>query len=153
MNYGICILFLLSTILLNGQERSFTVEVGADSLLFGNPVEIRFMARNLVGQMTIPDLEGVAIVAGPNRSSSMQIINGTTSRSESASLFVQPENEGMIYIPSASFITSDSTWKSRPHQVVVLPNPQRLRKNYGVPGSNTLAPRPEPRKKLKITKI
>lgn len=138
---------------MDAQERSFTVEVGADSILIGNPVEIRFMAGNLVGQMTIPELEGVAIVAGPNRSSSMQIINGETSRSESASLYVQPESEGMIYIPSASFITSDSTWKSPPLQLVVLPNPQKLRKDYSIQGSNTIVPRREPRKKLKITKI
>jgi hypothetical protein len=123
MKKGIYILSLLLTpFFVMGQ--TFEVTISTDSVLIGNYIELKFKAQNLEGKFEAPPLEGFLIVSGPNQSSSVQIINGSTSSMRSWSYYIEPTEQGQIIIPPAYLITEDKTYESEPVEINIYPNPE-----------------------------
>lgn len=66
-----------------------------------------------------PDLSRFLVLSGPNQSTSMQIINGSVSSSQSFSYVLQPREAGKISIGSATIEVGGDTYKSTPIELAV----------------------------------
>ncbi len=163
--YLIILLSLFSVGLYSQEEEaSFELELSTDSLLLGNYFEIRFTAENINGKMELPDFKGFEILSGPNQNSSMNIVNGVSSRTMSYSFLLRPIEIGSTAIPPAFIIEGDKTWQTNPVDITAHPNPtgivteSRLSSDgevLGLPNwMNQQQPKqPKKKKKLKVTKI
>ena len=72
-------------------------------------------ARNL----KMPDLGKFLILSGPNQSTSMQIINGTVTSSQSYSYVLQPREQGKFTIGPASVEVNGTAYRSNPIDITV----------------------------------
>ncbi|MDH3648707.1 MAG: BatD family protein [Saprospiraceae bacterium] len=137
------------------QEQIFRVEIGNDTILEGNPVEVRFTSINLVGKIELPAFAEFQVVAGPNISSSLQIVNGESYRSQSTSYFLLPLESGVATVSPAYFVASDRTWESDDVDITVMSNPNNLKQNYYIQkGRESIGIQSlKKKKKLKVTKI
>ncbi|MDA8693279.1 BatD family protein [Saprospiraceae bacterium] len=125
MKKGIYILsFLLTPFFIMAQ--TFEVSVSTDSVLIGNYIELKFEAQNLDGEFEAPTLDGFVIVSGPNQSSSVQVINSSTTTKRSWSFYIEPAEQGQIIIPPAYFVTEDKTYETDPKEINIYPNPEGI---------------------------
>jgi len=125
MKKGIYLLSLLLTpFFIMGQ--TFDVSVSTDSVLIGNYIELKFEVQNLEGEFEAPPLEGFVIVNGPNHSSSVQVINSSTTSKRSWSYYIEPNEQGQIVIPPAYFVTEDKTYETDPIEINIYPNPEGI---------------------------
>lgn len=111
-----------------GFSQSLRVEVSTDSLLFGNPLKVTFIAEGTsTDGFEAPDFEGFSVVNGPAFSSSVSIVNGAVSQRASVSYWLEPEEVGVFFIPPA-FLVLDSgeTLESQPLEILVVPNPDGI---------------------------
>ena len=147
-----------------GQE--LKAEISTDSVLMGHYFELRITVDNLEGALEEPSFSEMDIVGGPNQSSSMQIVNGKMSSSQSYTYLLKPRNEGQYILDPIFWTTSDSTYATEPISFYVWPNPEGIRQEHQpmirqFEGFNRdLRVRPEDelkreynkKKKLKVTK-
>src|SRR3989338_2376010 len=66
-----------------------------------------------------PDLSKFLILSGPNQSTSMQIINGAVSSSQTYSYVIQARGEGKFSIGSAAIEVSGNQYKSNSIELTV----------------------------------
>ena len=154
---------LLLVVLAWSQDGKFSVTVNADSLLLGNYLEVRFTLENTKGNnFQPPPFTGFDLVGGPNHASSMSIINGVVSQTQSFTYFVSAKEPGNFFIEPASIDTDEGVLETRPVEILVLPNPdgiqQKQPKRQGVPdifSPREIPPKPVPdgRKKRRIYQI
>ncbi|NNE25549.1 MAG: hypothetical protein HKN09_01780 [Saprospiraceae bacterium] len=116
--------FVLGAFGLSAQ--SFSAEVSSDSILLGNYIELRFKIENLEGEFEVPDLSDFMLLAGPNMSSSFQLLNGEMSSSKTYSYYIQPNDLGEYFIGPAYIVTGDKTYETKPVKISVYPNPQNI---------------------------
>ncbi len=162
------IVFVLMVTSVGAQTgRSFDVQVGADTVLLGGSFEVRFTAYNINGTFEPPSFDGFRLVGGPSQSTSMSFVNGVSMQNASYSYFLEPLQVGVPTIPPAYYVTSDTTWETRPLEIYCLPNPEGKQQDSRIDaGPNRLefpslfgrskphpAPRIKKKKKLKETKI
>ena len=162
---GIILFLSLATQIWAQNEPSFALAVSDDSILMGNYFEIKYEANNLQGEFELPEFNEFEIVSGPNHSSSMSIINGQQSSSNSISLLLKPKSIENLTLPPAYFVTQDSVWEVNPRDITVLPNPDGIvtesrlsveRNTFNIFdnwGSTNPKERKKKKKKLKETKI
>lgn len=119
--------FISLTLISNSQEASFTVSVQPDTLLLGNQLEVSFKLENGNSQnFTPPTFEGFMVVAGPNMSSSMMMVNGTVSQSVTYSYALEAKEAGVFFIPPAKIETEEGDLFTEPLEIIVLPNPDGI---------------------------
>lgn len=106
-----------------------SVDVSADEQF-----QITYSLQNIgMRDFQAPDLTDFFVVGGPNKSQSMQIVNGSISSSVSISYVLQPKRAGNFTIPAATVITdrrqtlrsekvSVSVAKGRPQPRVAPPS-------------------------------
>ena len=147
------------------QVQSFEVKISTDTILYGNFLEVRFVAQNLKGTFEPPEFTDFEVVGGPNQSTSMSIINGHSSQTASFSYFIKPRNTGLLYIEPAYYLNgSESNYETQPIEIISLPNPDgvvqesRIEDRNEQPGFEAFpffkdAPVAPKKKKLKVTKI
>lgn len=119
-------LLLMSSIAAIGQNGPrFTVQVSNDSILVGNVFKVSFTLENAnATNFGPPELRNTfEVVAGPNMSSSVRMMNGQTNQTVSYTYYLRPLNEGVFYIEPASIETPDAILETEPIEVLVLPNP------------------------------
>ena len=166
MRWVAILFFFLSMTTLGAQENeesSFEVLIGSDSILDGNYFEVRFTAHNLKGRFVTPDWDEMQVVGGPNQSSSMQMINGSTSQKTSITFFIKAPGVGNWTIPPAYWESEDQTWETSPIDIICLPNPEGIdapamieQQDAGIMPFSSFFDRqmpPRKKKKLKETKI
>ena len=125
MNRVILIVGLaLSCMTLSAQ--SFDIEVSSDSVLLGNYIEVSFKLKNIKGKFEAPSFDGFTVISGPNMSSSMQIINGDMSSTQSYSYYIRPNETGLYTITPAYLDTEGSTLETSPTDINVYPNPNNI---------------------------
>ena len=131
MKYLTLILFLGLTFSVSGQDDNpFVVEVSTDTILLGNSFEVKFEVTNAkVEDFDAPRFEGFDIVAGPNQSSTMSMINGETTQSMSFSYVLMPSTVGGFYIDPASARVDGEMMETTPIEIIVLPNPDGIQQN------------------------
>ena len=84
-----------------GQQGIFTVKVDKDTMFTDEVLKVEFIMDNLTGNFKAPSFSGFRVVAGPNTSSSMSIINGEVNQKKSYSYILMPEDTGTLTIESA----------------------------------------------------
>ncbi len=107
----------------------FTLQTFAQSISV-NPTKVQ---TNTDGQFTItytindggiddfqaPSFQNFYIIGGPNRSQSMQIVNGSVSQSSTLSYVLQPKKIGRFTIASATVFSNKKTLRAPKIQVTV----------------------------------
>ena len=119
-----------------GQPAKF--EASVDRTTVGQGEQFNFVLT-LEGQfagggknLQLPDLSKFHIMAGPNQSTSMQIINGSVSSTVSYAYVLQPKDMGSFTIGSASIEAGGAVLKSAPVTIqVVKAAPRQNRQQQG----------------------
>ncbi len=108
----------------------FEVYCDAKEVLAHEYFEVTFTLKNANGtNFSPPDFKGFIVVAGPNSSTSMQIVNGQVTREMGYSYTLKPEKEGKFTIGSASIKANNKALKTRPVSVKVLKGSQSTNKS------------------------
>ncbi len=115
------LLILILPVTIKSQQAEFFASTDATEIILGSYVEVRFTLKNVEGnQFTPPSFKDFVVLSGPNRSSSMRIINGNVNREMSISYSLQPKNTGTYVINSASINTENGTLNSNPVRIRVI---------------------------------
>jgi hypothetical protein len=108
--------------LLVSQDATFTAGVDKNPVAADEQFTLEFTittsgsnARNF----KTPDLSKFLVLSGPNQSTSMQIINGSVSSSQSFSYVLQPREAGKFVIGSATIEVGSNQFKSNPVELSV----------------------------------
>lgn len=106
----------------HAQDASFTAAVDKNPVAADERFTLEFTvttsgatARNF----RAPDLSRFLVLSGPNQSTSMQIINGSVSSSQSFSYILQPREPGKVTIAPASIEVGGTAVRSNPVEVTV----------------------------------
>ncbi len=112
----------VASMLMFAQEPSLTADIDKNPVAADEQFTLEFTvstsgatARNL----KLPDLSKFLILSGPNQSTSMQIINGTVTSSQSYSYVLQPREAGKATIGSATVEVNGNVIKSNPIEMTV----------------------------------
>jgi hypothetical protein len=121
----LCIILWLTFLLTNGrihaQNPVFTAVVSANQVVQNTVFEIRFELKNADGENFEPPSFGhFRVVGGPSTSSSVMIVNGEMSRSESWSYSLLATEEGTFTIGPASVAAGRKVLSTRPLNIQVL---------------------------------
>ena len=102
----------------------FEAVASSDSIFLGHYFQLTLTHENAKGsRFSTPDFGAdVEIMAGPNTSSSISIVNGETTQKYSYIYLLRPTHTGPLHIPSASIETDAGTLKTSPLDLRVLPN-------------------------------
>jgi len=112
-------------ILYSQDEVVCKVEINPDTILMDNYFVIQFTLENAKGRFDAPEFNDFDIVSGPNKSSSISIINGESSRTMAYSYYLKPREAGIFYIdPVRFYLDNDSVIETEPLEIEVLPNPE-----------------------------
>ncbi len=113
---------LLSACLAIGQgDASFEASTDVRQVVLNDYFEVNFTLKNANGsQFAPPSFKDFSIVAGPNTSSSMQIINGQVSREMTYGFTLQPTKIGNLTIGSASVKANGKLLRSDPISIEVV---------------------------------
>ncbi len=137
---------------------TFVVMVGSDTIAQGDILEVKFLLKNIDGQIERPDFAGFEIVGGPNQSSSFQFINGKSASSISHSYWLRAPEPGVFYLGPVYVKTGDGgTLESGPVEISVLPESGDAPTRHGVieesADPNSLWQHTPAKPKLKTRKI
>ncbi len=118
------ILFLLSivTVITYSQNVSFTAGVDKNPVASDEQFTLEFTITTSgasARSFNAPDLSKFLTLSGPNQSTSMQIINGSVSSSQSFSYILQAREAGKFQIGSATIEVGGSQFKSNVVDVTV----------------------------------
>jgi len=119
--------FVLFIILLLSSEifpQSFSASVRSTTVGIDDRFELSFTYSgddiNQLKNFQPPDLSDFIILSGPNISTSMQIINGVVSASQTQTYIIKARSLGNFTIPSASIEHSGNVYKSNPLTIKVI---------------------------------
>lgn len=107
-------------------QQTFEARISNDSVLLGNYVTLEFTAQNIDGTIETPDLNEFEILSGPSMSSSLQFINGSSTRSVTYSYIIKPSYLGLYTIGPAYITEDEITLESMPLEINVWPNPEGI---------------------------
>lgn len=127
---------------LQGQDSNLAIEVNRDTVLLGNTVKVKFTLENYEGEFTSPSFDEFDILGGPNVATSVSIINGDMSKTESYSYILQPRETGE-YIIGEEVISNQGMQKEE-IKIIVVDNPDGIiQDNAGYKGmGNFTLPKP-----------
>lgn len=117
-------------------DARFTVTVSTDSVLMGNAFQVRFTLENIAGgDFSAPPFSpDFIVVSGPNRSTSLSMINGQTTRTESYTYLLEPLSVGSYFIGPATVATNEGYLETEPIPIWVVANPDGIQQD--IPGQS-----------------
>jgi len=104
-------------------QESFYVKPSRDTVKMGNIINVTFTVENVQGEFEAPKFSKFNQLGGVSLSSSISILNGKMSQSQSYTFTLEPVEEGLQVIEPAMLHTSEETLLTDPLHIVVLPNP------------------------------
>jgi len=118
---------IISLILLNFSafSQAITAKVNRTTLSVGDNFQVSFDIEGDGSNFSAPSFEDFGVLSGPNKSSSMQWVNGEFSSSLSYSYILRAVNEGVFTIQPASIKFNGNLAQSTPIKIKVLPSGQR----------------------------
>lgn len=124
---------LMSAILAVGQnDVSFEASTDARQVVLDGYFEVTFTLKSANGtQFAPPSFKDFSVLAGPNTSSSMQIINGQVTREMSYGFTLQPQKLGNFTIGSASIKANGKTLRSNPITIEVVKGAAKSKSGAG----------------------
>ncbi len=117
----VCSLFFFS---MKGQ--SIEISTSSDTILLGNYIELKVTIKDIEGEFSEPFIEGGDIISGPNVSSSVQIINGDKTSTQSYSYYIKPQDIGYVHIGPSSISNLEHKLETEPMELLVVPNPGNI---------------------------
>ncbi|MBK8563237.1 MAG: protein BatD [Saprospiraceae bacterium] len=125
--------FLLVASVVTGQtDIVFEARTDARQVTLDGYFEVTFSLKNANGsQFAPPSFKDFDIVAGPNTSSSMQIINGHVTREMSYGFTLQPTKVGKFTIGSAAVKVNGKAFRTSPIVVEVVKGSIRSKSKNG----------------------
>ncbi len=102
IKYFILTFLLLSTSLLFAQDVKFTASVNKNEVCTGEQFQIDFSVNGNADGFAPPSFGNFQVLSGPNVSTSMESINGSTTVSNSYSYILMPVKEGEFTIGPAT---------------------------------------------------
>ncbi len=118
--YYILLFFLLCTNLLFAQNEKFTVSVNKNPVATGEQFEVTFSLNGNGDRFTPPDFAGLEVLSGPNVSTNMTYINGTTTSSNSYSYDLSGLREGEITIGPAFIMVNGKRLSTNPLRIKII---------------------------------
>jgi len=115
---SIFLLFCISTAF--AQDVKVSASVSKSQVATGEVFELTFTINGNVEKFGQPDLNGFQVVGGPNQSSSMSNINGTTTVSMGLSYDLVAQKVGTYTIGSATVEVGGHQYTSKPIQIKVI---------------------------------
>lgn len=120
------VLFISLSIVFKLDAQSLKHEVSSDSVLLGNYVIYEIELMNVGNDISLPNLDAFDIIAGPNVSTSMSIINGDMSSSKTMSWHIRPRDLGQYFIEPISINHRDEIYEVDAIEINVFPNPNGI---------------------------
>ncbi len=105
------------------RQVQFEATVSSTSVTVGQPLEVQF-TYNERGQFIPPDFRGFRIVAGPNTSYRMEVINGRMRATHTISYVLLPLRAGTYTIGPAHLIVNGKRYSTKPIEITVRPEGQ-----------------------------
>jgi hypothetical protein len=126
--------------LLWAQNIKFTASASKNTVGTGEVFEVTFAVNGNMDRFTPPDFGGLQVVGGPNQSSSMESINGTTTMNSAVSYEVVAAKEGEFTINPASVVVNGRSYTSTAIRIKVIKGRpvQQNSRAQGIP-DNTVA--------------
>lgn len=119
---------LLCSSLLFAQDIKFTASVSKTQVGTGEPFEVTFSINGNGDRFTPPDFSGFQLLSGPNVSTSMTSINGSTTVSNSYSYDLVAVKEGSAIIGAAAIVANGRRFSTSPIRLTVVKG-QPVRQN------------------------
>lgn len=102
------------------QNIKFTASASKNTVGTGDVFEVTFAVNGNMERFTPPDFGGLQVVGGPNQSSSMESINGTTTMSSAVSYEVVAAKEGDFTIGTATVVVNGRGYTSTAIRIKVV---------------------------------
>lgn len=112
ISFSALLLIVLTSCHMFGQ--GFTAQVSSKKVQVGSPFELAFTIGVQASNFTPPNLNDFEVVAGPNQSSSIQIVNGAVSQQVVISYGLVPKKEGKLTIGPATINSGNQKIASNP---------------------------------------
>lgn len=120
--FSVTFFVIISMSLMAQQSPQFNVHLNADTIGLEDVLRLTFTMKNgNPEQFNPPDFDGWHVIAGPNTSSEMQIINGKMTQRLSYTYYLRAPEEGLHIIGKASASVNDHFLETEPQLVYVLP--------------------------------
>lgn len=110
---------MLISLVSYGQPK-ISVELSADTIEIGKTVEVKYTIQNGQGKFSLPVLDSLPVISGPNSSSSFMYQNGEQSSSQSYSFILVGLEEGTLTIPGAKYVTGEESMVIEAVEVIVV---------------------------------
>jgi hypothetical protein len=115
----IIILSILFVQFSSAQDVSFSASVSKNRVVVGEQFQVSFTLNATGANFNPPDFSNFAVLSGPNQSSSVQIINGSVSQSQTLSYILSAKKEGRLTIGAASIQVGNKVYSSKPFAMEV----------------------------------
>lgn len=115
------------TTTITGQNMDFKVNVSSDTILEGHVLQLTCILENVEAEnIENPQVSGLIPVGGPQQSTSIQIMNGVTSRQIKIIYYFMAESVGKWTIKPIQIETKAGKISSKRLRGRILPNPGEL---------------------------
>ncbi|MEN0054685.1 MAG: BatD family protein [Mucilaginibacter sp.] len=118
--YSIVLLLLLQSSLLFAADIRFTASVSKTEVSTTEQFEVTFAVNGNGDHFTPPSFTGFLVVAGPNVSTSMSVINGNSSSSMEFSYVLIAVKPGTYTIGAASIVANGKQLSTKPINIKVV---------------------------------
>ncbi len=132
--YYILTILLFCAGLLFAQDVKFTASVSKTEVGTGEQFQVDFSVNGNAEGFTPPSFNGFQVLSGPNESTSMTSINGSTTVSTSVSYILMPVKEGEFTIGPATAVVNRHRLTTNPIKIKVVkgrPVPQNSQAQSG----------------------
>ncbi len=117
--FSLCL--ILCSVKLNAQSGRFYAQLDAKEIVLGSYVDVQFILENEDGRnFKPPSFKDFDILSGPNRSSSMRVVNGSMSKKLSYSYSLSPKKTGNFIIGAASIESSSGKKYTEAQRIKVI---------------------------------
>lgn len=147
-------------------QQGVHLECYPDSLLVNDPFEITLVIDNIETTeiQELPEIKGLEVIAGPNRSQSISIFNGQKKSNLKITYFVVATEEGFIKIKPLKIKEGEKVFKTDALELAIHPNPNGIKRSLSQQRKETLnlleefdawptLPEKPHRKRRKVTRL
>ncbi|MDB5013498.1 MAG: hypothetical protein JWQ25_1700, partial [Daejeonella sp.] len=139
-SYWLSFALIFFVSLVFGQNVKFIASVSSNPVAIGEQFEVTFSLTGSGEDFRPPSFRGFQILSGPNVSSSVTIVNGNMSSSNSYSYYLTAEKEGVFAIEPATILDNGHRLKSNSLQIRVVrgtasPNNSRAQSGTTAPSA------------------
>ncbi|MDB5024187.1 MAG: hypothetical protein JWP78_1942 [Mucilaginibacter sp.] len=130
---------LLWTSLLFAGDIKLTASVSKSQVGVGEQFEIDFTINGTGTRFTPPDFSAFQLISGPNESTSVTVINGSSAISTTYSYTLSATKEGIFTVTAAAIVVNGHTLISNPLKIKVqgqAPAPQKPQPQAAAPEDN-----------------